>query len=262
MKKRVFIVVGCLFLIPALAQAQLDKMIDRFLQREEPRIQAEDLRVAQLQFYPDPVREGQRISFQITVVNRSRHPGRVTFTLKDRDEIISEAREVSVHPGENRIEFPETRYRFSGSDHCFTVEADIEHNRRPIDMAREFCAQRTYSGWTLSDRGIGRLYVEDLDMNPDPATPGQPVQFRVRVRNDGKPIRGNIRIQDKDQVVIQLENISISRGTSEIQFPFTRYSFQRFDHCFTVLLDVERTPYPVDSAKTFCAKPMGWTLRP
>jgi hypothetical protein len=99
-------------------------------------------------------------------------------------------------------------------------------------------------------------------MNPDPATPGQAVQFRLRLRNDGRPIRGDIQLQDKDQVVVQVNNMTIPRGTSDIQFPYTRYSFQRFDHCFTVLVDFERTPYPVDKVKEFCAKPIGWTLRP
>ena len=117
-------------------------------------------------------------------------------------------------------------------------------------------------GWTLSDKGIGPLYVEELGMIPDPATPGQDVRFRAKVRNDGRSIRGTIRIQDKDQVVAQVENAIIPRGLTEFQFPYARYSFQRSDHCFTVLVDFERTPYPVDASKEFCAKPMGWTLRP
>jgi hypothetical protein len=171
-------------------------------------------------------------------------------------------RDVQINPGENRIDFPATNYRFSRSDYCFTVEADIEHNRWPIDLAKEYCAQRTRSGWTMSERRMGPLYVEDLDMNPDPVTPGQEIRFQVRLRNDGRPIRGDIRIQDKDQVVIQVENVSIPRGYSNFQFPYTRYSFQRFDHCFTVLVDFERTPYPVDAARQFCAKPTGWTLSP
>ena len=257
------VVIGCLFLITTLAQAQVDKMIDRFLQRGESGIQPEDLRIAQLEFSPDPVREGQRVSFHITIVNDSRHSGRITLAVKDRDEVISAARDVRIQPGENRIDFPETNYRLSRLDHCFTVEADIEHTRRLIDLAKEFCARRTYSGWTMGEKEVGHLYVEDLAMNPDPVTPGQDIRFKVRLRNDGRPIRGDIRIQDKDQVVAQVENVSIPRGYSDFQFPYTRrYTFQALDHCFTVVVDFERTPYPVDAAREFCAKPMGWTLRP
>jgi hypothetical protein len=256
------VVIGGLLLLASLAQAQVDKVLERFMQKGGPRIRPNDLRVLHLEVSPDPIREGQRISFRVTIANDSGHSGRISFTIKDRDEIISEVKDVNIYSGENRIDFPETYYRFSRSDHCFTVEADVERSRQRIDVAKEFCLQRIRSGWTMSDRGVGYLLVEDLDMRPDPATPGQDVRFRVRLRNDGRPIRGTIRIQDKDQVVAQVENITIPQGLGEVQFPHTRYSFQRFDHCFKVLVDFERTPYPVDAAREFCAKPMGWTLKP
>ncbi len=263
MKKWVeIILIGCLFVVPSLTQAQVDKLFERFLDRGESRIRPEELRVLQLEISPDPVQQGQRVGFRVTISNGSRNSGRVTLAIKDKDEIISEVRDFPLRPGDNQVDFPQSSYRFSRSDHCFTVEADIERNRSPIDTSREFCAKRTSLGWTLSDKGIGSLHVEELEMYPDPATPGQDVRFRVKLRNDGRTIRGTIRIQDKDQVVVQVENISIPRGLSDIQFPYTQHSFQRSGHCFTVLVDFEKTPYPVDAAKEFCAKPMGWTLRP
>ncbi len=252
--------ISLLFLVPALAQAQPGKMIDRFFGRGGSSFRPDDLRVVQLEFSPDPVRQGQRLSFRITVVNQSRDAGRVDFIIRDQDEIIAEAIDVNIHPGENRIVFPEAAYRFSRSDHCFIVEADIERTRRPIDLAREFCARRTESGWTLSDRGVGPLFVEDLDMNPDPAMPGQDIRFKVTLRNDGRPVRGDIRIHDRDQLVVRVDNVLIPRGQGEFQFPFTRYSFQRSDHCFKVLVDIDRTPHPIDAAREFCARPLGWTL--
>jgi len=156
MKKLVWVmIVGCLFVVPELVQAQVDKMIDQFLekgeQRGEGRIRPEDLRIVQMEFSPDPVRQGQQVSFRITIANDSRHSGRITLVVKDRDEVISEARDVNISSGENSIDFPETNYRFSREDHCFTVEADIERNRRPISLAKEFCAQRTSIGWTLGE---------------------------------------------------------------------------------------------------------------
>lgn len=256
------VLIGCLFVVPSLVQAQPDKLLERFFGREESRIRPEDLRVLQLEISPDPVREGQRVAFQVTISNGSRHSGRVTLVIKDKDQIISEARDAPLRPGDNQVNFPESSYRFSRSDHCFTVEVDIERTRRPIDVAKEFCAKRTLSGWTLSDKGIGPLYVEELEMYPDPVTPGQEIRFKVRLRNDGRPIRGHVRIQDRDQLVVQVENVSIPRGYTEFQFPRSRYTFQRLDACFTVLVDFERTPYPVDASREFCAKPMGWTLKP
>ncbi len=259
---RMILLIGSLFVVPSLAQAQADKLLERFLDRGESRIRPEDMKVLQLEISPDPVREGQRVVFRVTISNGSRHSGRVAFVIKDKDEIISEVRDIPLRPGDNQVDFPGRSYRFSRSDHCFTVEVDIDRTWRPIDVAKEFCAQKTAGGWTLSERGIGPLYVEDLDMEPDPAIPGENVRFRVRLRNDGRPIRGNIRIHDKDQAVARVENVFIPRGYSDFQFPYTRYSFQRFDHCFTVLVDFERTPYPVDAARQFCAKPVGWTLKP
>ena len=109
---------------------------------------------------------------------------------------------------------------------------------------------------------MGPLFVEDLDMYPDPVNSGQEVRFKARLRNDGNPVRANLRIQDRDQVVAQLNDVLLPHGAFNFSFPFMRYQFQRFDHCFTVIVDVERTPYRVDAAREFCARPYGWSLRP
>ena len=265
-------VIGCLFAVPSLAQAQApaDKLLERLFGREESRIRPEDLRILQLEMSPDPVRQGQRVVFRVTISNSARNSGKVTLAIKDKDEIVSEGRDILLRPGDNQVTFPESSYRFSRSDPCFTVEADIERARSPIDASREFCANRTQLGWTLSDKvigpppveAIGPLYVEALEMFPDPASPGQEIRFKIRLRNDGRAIRGDVRIQDRDQSVVQVENLSIPQGSSEFQFPQSRYSLQHNDTCFTVLVDFKRTPSPVDSSREFCAKPMGWTLRP
>lgn len=258
----ILLLVGCSVLLPALAHAQIDKLLNQFLGGAEPTLRSEDLKVLQLDFSPDPVREGQRMVFRVTISNGTPNSGRVSLVIRDRDQIVSEVRDAILRPGDNQIDFPEAAYRFSGADHCFTVEADIERTRRPIDVAREFCANRTSAGWTLSERAVGPLFVEDLEMYPDPATPGQEIRFRVKLRNDGRPIRGHIRIQDRDQVVAQIENISIPHGLTEFQFSQGLYAFQRFDTCFTVVVDVKKTPYPVDASREYCAKPVGWSLRP
>jgi hypothetical protein len=263
MKRRwLILLIACLLAVPAAAEAQVGKIIDDLLGGREQGIRAEDLKVLQLEFSPDPVREGQRMVFRTTISNGSRRSGRVSLSVRDRDQIVSEARDVTLRPGDNQVVFPEAAYRFSASDHCFVVEADIARTRTPIDVAREYCAKRTYAGWTLSDTGATQLYVEDLQMYPDPVSPGQEVRFSVKLRNDGRPIRGDIRIQDGNQTVVQTENATIPRGLTEYQFPRSQYTFQRFDTCFTVVVDSDRTRQPVDASKQYCAKPMGWTLRP
>jgi hypothetical protein len=257
-----FLLVGCLFMFPVLAHAQLEKLAERLLGGTEQSIRSEDLKVLQMELSPDPVREGQRLIFRATISNSSRYSGGITIVIKDRDQVISEIANVVLRPGENQVVFPETGYRFSGSDHCFTVEADIERTRRTVDAERQFCAKRSGSGWTMSDKGIVSLHVEGLEMYPDPASPGQEIRFTVRLTNDGSPIRGHIQIQDRDQIVAKIENANIPRGLTEYQFPRARYTFQRFDTCFKVLVDSERTPYSVDARNKYCASPIGWTLKP
>lgn len=261
MKKGVLIVIflGFLFMFPSRAQSQPDKILEKFF---GPKFHARDFQVLQLEMNPDPVREGQWVSFQAIISNSSRYSGRVNLFIKDRDEVVASVYDAMLRPGDNRISFPETRYRFSRNEYCFTVEVDIEQTRRPVDVVKEFCARRTYLGWSLKAPRVGPLFVEDLDMYPDPAKPGQEVRFKARLRNDGSPIRANLRIQDRDQVVAQLNDVFILHGSHDFLFLFTRYQFQRLDHCFVVIVDVERTPYRVDAAREFCAKPYGWSLRP
>jgi hypothetical protein len=261
MKKGILIIplLGLLFLFPSWVQSQPEKFFERLL---GPILEPRDLRVLRLEMDPDPVREGEWVSFQAVVSNLSRHSGRVSLFIKDRDEVVTSVYDVSLRPGDNRIVFPQTRYRFHRQESCFTVEVDIERTRRPVDLAKEFCARRTYQGWSMRAPRIGPLFVEDLDMTPDPVRPGQEVRFRARLRNDGGPLRVDLRIQDRDQVVAQLNDVHLRPGYSEFVFPYTRYQFQRLDHCFTIIVDVERTPYQVDTAKEFCAKPYGWSLRP
>lgn len=247
---------------PFIAHSQPIPPFDKWRERFEPRLHRSDLQVLQLEMIPDPVWEGQRVRFEAILSNLSQISGRLNVFIKDKDEVVTSAQDVLIKPGHNRIIFPATGYRFSRYEHCFTVEVDVDRTRRPVDLIREFCAHRTYAGWTLKEMRIGPLLVEDLDMFPDPAKPGQEVRFKVRLRNDGSPFRGNIRIQDRDETIVQLNDVHLPSGYSEYHFPYVRYLFQRFDHCFTVIVDVERTPYRTDAVREFCAKPLGWTLRP
>jgi len=261
MKKKILgiTLVGFVLLFPTLVQSQPDKGFERLV---GPTIQHGDLRVLHLEMSPDPARAGQRVSFQAVVSNLSRHSGKVNLSIRDRDEVVAAVYDVVLRPGDNRVAFPQTNYRLERNEYCFTVEVDIERSKTPVDLAKEFCARRTSQGWTMASHRVGPLFVEDLDMHPDPVQPSQEIRFRARIRNDGSPIRANIRIQDRDQVVTQLNDAFVRRGQSEFFFPNTRYQFQRLDHCFTVIVDVERTPYRVDAAREFCAKPYGWSLRP
>ncbi len=230
--------------------------------RPDPGRRPEALQVLTLDMVPDPAREGQRIRFSITLLNRTSYSGRANLSIKDQDELVVEARGVMLQPGNNRVDFPDAGYRFSRRDPCFTVEVDIAGTRRPVDFARGFCAHRTSAGWTLSQVSIGPFLTEDLEMVPDPARPGQEVRFKVRLRNGGTPIRGNIGIRDRDEYVGWIQNVWIEPGSAEYPFPGTGYTLQRFDHCFAVVVEAEGKRYDTQAAKEFCARPLGWTLRP
>ncbi len=255
MKRReMAILVLLLILFPGFVQSQPVK--------PELRTRPEALKILQLEMFPDPVREGQRIRFTLTMLNRTSHAGRANLFIKDMDEVVAEVHGVIIQPGNNRVEFPESGYRFSRREHCFTVEVDIAGTRRPADFAGNFCAQRTYGGWTLSQVSMGPFFAEDLEMVPDPARPRQEIRFKLRLRNGGTPVRANIRIQDRDEVVSRIDNAWVEPGIVEYQFPFTGYVLERFDHCFTVVMEVEGRPYNVETTREFCAKPLGWTMRP
>jgi hypothetical protein len=246
-----------------------------------PRLLPEDLRAEELTVSPDPIRTGQQARFGLTVHSRSSWSGRVRFVIRDRDDVVVEANDVLIRPGTNRIEFPWTGYRFSRNDHCFTVLVDIEGTWRPVDLARQFCAGRTAGGWTLSPVAppppppptpppAPRLHHEDLrvnemTMNPSPVRTGQQVRFGLTVHNRSA-WAGRVRlvIRDRDEVVIEASDVQIRPGANRVEFPRTGYRFNRNDHCFTVLVDIEGTWRPVDLARKFCAGRTagGWTLQP
>lgn len=263
MKKWCMIIfIGCFFMMPVLAHAQLDKVLGGLFGRGEEAVTIEQLKVTQMEMIPDPARDGQRIAFRATIANSSRSNARIVLAVMDRDRVVSQVSDVYLQPGDNQITFPETSYQFSGREpRCFTIETNIDRRWVPITMAEEFCPRRSLAGWSTSGREVGQLQVEELLMSPDPITRGQEVRFMVRLRNDGRPIRGNIRIQDRDEVVVQTDSVNIPRGTTEFQLPRTQYTFQRMDTCFTVSVDIERTPYPVDASKEYCANPTAWTLK-
>ncbi len=110
------------------------------------------LRVTDLTMFPDPVlREGQRLFFTMVMVNESSYSRKINIAIRDGDQLVSEASDILVRPGTNRIQFPYSGYRFSRENHCFVVLVDIEGNYMPVDIARKFCARRTNLGWTLRD---------------------------------------------------------------------------------------------------------------
>jgi len=258
MKKQLMIIfMACLLIVPVLAHADFEKFLGNVFGRDDRGINLDSFTVTQMEMIPDsPWEDDQPAAFRAVIANTSRHGVRVDLAVVDKDRVVTQVSDVSLGPGNNQIDFPATSMQFSrGEQRCFTIQTNIDRRWVPITMAAQFCPERS-----RRDREV-KLSVEGLRMTPDPVLPGQEVSFEVRLRNDGRHVRGNIRIQDSDQVVVQTDTVRIPRGLTKFDLPSSRYTFQRMDTCFTVSVDVNRTRHQVDAAEEYCANPTAWTLK-
>jgi hypothetical protein len=266
MKKGIVFFVALCFFVPVVASAQVDKILDQLRGRDRESapqgVRFRDLRVTRVEMSPDPVRGGDPVTFQATVVNDSRGSGRVHLFLRDRDEVVSEVRNLTLAPGENIVNFPRSPYRFDRHDPCFIVEMDTPRGREAVASEREFCARRTREGWSFSSVVVGPFFVENLAMVPDPVMIGEPYGFVVELRNEGSAIEGRIEVLEGNQVVTSLAGVQIPRGRSRFSLPSSWDTFQKVDSCFAVNLIVGRTVPRLDGNLEFCVRPLGWTLKP
>jgi hypothetical protein len=113
-----------------------------------------------------------------------------------------------------------------------------------------------YGGWRLSQISIGPYLVEDLEMVPDPARLGQEVRFNLRLINSGIPVLANIRIEDGDELVTRVNDVLVQSGMGEYQFPYIGYFLRGFDHCFTIVIEVEGKLYKAETMRELCLKPV------
>jgi hypothetical protein len=113
------------------------------------------LQIVDLDMSPDPIAQGQRIS-RFLVRLRADGSGECRTVIRVREEgdkdVVAQERVYRLRPGINEIVIePYERYRFSRSEHCFVVFADIAGTPRPVDAARRFCARQTAGrgGWSM-----------------------------------------------------------------------------------------------------------------
>jgi hypothetical protein len=218
--------------------------------------------VTRIEMSPDPIHEGDPVAFQATVVNDSQSSGRVHLFLRDRDETVSEVRNLILSSGENIVNFPRSPYRFDRRDPCFTIAMETPRGVETVASDREFCARRSREGWSFHAPVIGPFVVEDLVMTPDPVMMGEPYGFTVGLRNEGGPVEARIQVFEGDRIVTQIADVRIPRGYATFSLPASWDPFQKWDSCFTVTLQIGRTPYPLEGRRQFCVRPLGWTLKP
>ena len=243
MKKPLMIIcIACLLTVPVLAHAELNRPLQDIFGKGDRGVSLDELTVAQMEMTPGSPRNDQPVAFRAIIANGSRSEVKLVLAVVDRDRVITQLYDAYLRPGNNQIDFPETSIQFSsGEQRCFTIQTNIDQRWEPITMATEFCPETARRG-----RGVD-LSIEGLRMTPDPVSPGQEISFVVRLRNDGRGIRGNIRIQDSDQVVVQTDTVRIPRGVTNFNLPSSRYTFQRMNTCFSVSVDADRTHHQVDA---------------
>ena len=121
----------------------------RFGCRRGERIDIQDLDV-----FPDPIMEGQRIRvWKVRINFAGTRECETEIEVREGGDVVARTRRVNLRPGVNEIDVPPVEsYRFQGREHCFDVVADLEGSRRNVDAARRFCA-RQRMGWSLREYG-------------------------------------------------------------------------------------------------------------
>ena len=113
----------------------------------------ERLAIQDLDMSPDPVVQGQRIrNWTVRIRLDGDRPCDTNIEIREGNDLVGSAR-YTLCPGVNEVSMqPAEAYRLRGREHCFTVTADLEGTRRPIDADRQFCA-RQRPGWSLREWG-------------------------------------------------------------------------------------------------------------
>ena len=114
--------------------------------------------------------------------------------------------------------------------------------------------------------GLHRLFITDLDMIPDPAMQGQPLQrWIVKLQADGSgECATQIIVRDNNELAGVGVAYTLRPGPNVIPVPVRPgYRMQSADHCYRVYVNIAATPTAVDSVRPFCAHltPARWSLR-
>jgi hypothetical protein len=110
-----------------------------------------------------------------------------------------------------------------------------------------------------------RIQIQDLDLSPDPIIEGQRIRaWTVRLRFDGnRECETEIEVREGGEVIGGTRRFNLRPGINDIEIqPTERFRFQRGEHCFTVVADLEGSRRQVDAARRFCARQRpSWTMR-
>jgi len=115
---------------------------------------SEPLNIQDLDMAPDPVSVGQRVrAWKVRIKFDGRRDCQTDVLIREGNNIVGHARDYRMRPGINEIEIPAVEtFRYTGREHCFNVQVDLDGSRQQIDAARRFCA-RQRNVWTMREPG-------------------------------------------------------------------------------------------------------------
>jgi hypothetical protein len=110
------------------------------------------LNIQDLDMSPDPVVEGQRIrAWKVRIDFNGRRDCETDIYVREGNNVIGRSRNFKLRPGVNEIEIPAgENFRYTGREHCFNVQVDLDGTRQQIDASRRFCA-RQRNMWTMRE---------------------------------------------------------------------------------------------------------------
>lgn len=123
--------------------------------------------------------------------------------------------------------------------------------RQPMETARE---ARTAE---IDCSGPHRLRILDLDMEPDPARQGQPINsWHITIRSDRDGECDTLlTVRDQNEIAGRGHQQTIWPGKAVYTVPAApEYRFQSQDACFNVQANVGGNFTPIEAQKTFCVK--------
>lgn len=111
------------------------------------RVQIQDLDMS-----PDPVIEGQRVRvWKVRINLDSRRECETDVLIREGNSIVGHLRDHKLRPGLSEVVIPAAEgYRYTGREHCFNVQVDLDGTRQQVDATRRFCARQS-SAWTMRE---------------------------------------------------------------------------------------------------------------
>lgn len=112
------------------------------------------INIQDLDMSPDPLIEGQRVrAWKVRINFEGRRDCETDILIREGNNVVGHARDFKMRPGVNDLEVPAVEsFRYTGREHCFNVQVDLDGSRQQVDAARRFCArQRTM--WSMREAG-------------------------------------------------------------------------------------------------------------